>query len=93
MGRFSGLYAPLRAGHTVLSKGFTVAPESASTSIVIRCTDATLSGGEATVYSMHGAVVIRYRLHATAGIDVASWAPGVYYLHLPDGSAVQILKQ
>lgn len=83
----------LAVSNTTVRNGVSIAPQPASNTLIIRCSDAAMRGREVVVYSMQGAVVTRCRLEASSSIDVSTWAPGVYSLRLPDGGALRIVKR
>jgi hypothetical protein len=71
----------------------TVQPQPASDIISIRCSDPTLRGKAAMIYTAQGILVARLTLAAVTYVDISSWAAGIYVLSLPKGQALKLVKQ
>ena len=73
--------------------GIAIAPQPGIHAFTITNTDAALTGQEAVIYNMEGAVMARFALSSVHLIDISSWAAGIYILRLPSGDAVRMVKQ
>jgi ELWxxDGT repeat protein len=84
----TGLPSVEQASQTV-----TAQPVPATGTVIIKNTDLKLSGKQATISDIGGRIVHDFHLAPSYELDIHSWAPGVYILHLPDGAALKIVKE
>ncbi len=71
----------------------TVSPIPATNNIHLTTSDVSLSGTTAIIYNTQGTMVYHTTLASDQNIDVSSWAPGMYSLHLANGTVIRIVKQ
>lgn len=68
-------------------------PVPAREQIHITCTDKTLHGQKASIYSTSGIKVADVRLQPEVYIGISGWATGIYFFKLPSGTALRIVKE
>lgn len=85
---------------TVLVKGsgtvpgeVQLSPNPATDRVKIVCTDKTLEGSKASVWSAEGRFMATFVLAEETVLDVSEWTTGVYLLRLANGSTLRLIKQ
>lgn len=73
--------------------GILLSPVPARQQLSIRVTDEQLKGTTARITDISGRELLRFSLETGQQLSVASWAPGMYFLKLADGTVLRFIKE
>jgi hypothetical protein len=79
--------APTQAGEV------SVLPIPATQTVFIRNTSTAINGRSAIITDVWGRRIFQFVLAATQYVDISAWSKGVYFLHLPSGQVMKLLKE
>ncbi|PSK89477.1 T9SS type A sorting domain-containing protein [Taibaiella chishuiensis] len=94
--RYAGgndVYSPVRQVIRSTGGSVSLSPNPATAQLNLLVADEALLGTTAYVTDLQGRQVTHFTVTAVAGIEVRSWASGIYFLKLADGSTYRFVKK
>ena len=70
----------------------TISPNPANNEVRVRNTNTALNGRDVWITDARGSLVQHFKMAGEVTLDISKWQPGIYFLKLPDGNVLKLIK-
>jgi hypothetical protein len=71
----------------------TILPVPAAQAVIIQNANAVINGQPAFITDIKGRIVYQFVLESAHRIEIDGWQTGIYFLHLPNGKKMKMVKE